>query len=131
MKKTNSLAHGRSRGARNLGQALPEFPAPGSRGLEAVGLVAMAPAAAVPCNEQTEGVEIKSGADRKQTFTPDGRKFTVVKFVPDGQDVDNWKEMVTIRNLGSLGRKKNTPQQGSMRGSPFKRRNVPAPRHGQ
>ena len=69
-------------------------------------------AVAVPSdNEQTEGVEIKIGADWKQTFTPDARKFTVVKFVPEGQDVNNWKEMVTIRHLGSLGRTKTTPQQ--------------------
>jgi hypothetical protein len=74
-----------------------------------LGLAAVGLAATVPSNEQTEGVEIKMGADWKQTFTPDARKFTVVTFLPEGQDVNNWKEMLTIRNLGSKG--KTTPEQ--------------------
>ena len=47
--------------------------------------VGLTTAASAPSNnEQTEGVEIKIETDWKQTLTPDARKFTVVKFLPDG-----------------------------------------------
>lgn len=60
-------------------------------------------------NEPAEGVEIKIGADWKQTFTPESRKFTAVKFVPEGMDAHTSKEIVTILNLGA--KRKSTPEQ--------------------
>jgi len=46
--------------------------------------VGLTTASAPSNNEQTEGVEIKIETDWNQTLTPDARKFTVVKFLPDG-----------------------------------------------
>jgi hypothetical protein len=51
------------------------------------------------------------GPEWKAAFSPDTRNSTVLEFIREGDNTNNWKEMVTIRNLGAKPSSKFTPEE--------------------
>ena len=47
-----------------------------------------------------EGVELRLEPEWKTVFTAETRKLTILEFVREGDDIDRWKELVTIENRG-------------------------------
>jgi hypothetical protein len=48
-------------------------------------------------------VEIKLPPEWKPAFDPHTRKLTLLEFVHEGEDTNNWKELLSIQNVGSKG----------------------------
>jgi hypothetical protein len=51
------------------------------------------------------------GPEWKAAFSPDTRNSTILEFIREGDNINNWKEMVTIRNLGAKPSSKFTPEE--------------------
>lgn len=65
----------------------------------------------VAAETQNEGLEVKIGPEWKTAFSPNTRKSTDLEFIREGDNINNWKEIVTIRNLGPKPSSKSTPEE--------------------
>jgi hypothetical protein len=65
---------------------------------------------ATAVKSQNEGVEYELNSNWKLVHRSSALGELILEFIPDGDDIDNWKELFTYQN-GGLGRGQHTPEE--------------------